>query len=110
MLDLPDILVFHAPPKADNSYEYKMLQVVPSYLTEDPQKVGKTRHQQAIDILNRSHMKYEKKRESSLWRKFPMEKEKFPMEEISIVHKLPELISAGSVPLVYYQPIRDIGW
>ena len=26
-----------------------------------------------------------------------MEKEKFPMEEISIVHKLPELISAGSV-------------
>lgn len=46
-VDLPDILVFHGPGMLD----VKRLQVVPSYFTSDPKKAGKTRHQQAIDII-----------------------------------------------------------
>ena len=71
-MDLPDILVFTAPQK--------MFHVVPSYLTKDPRLVGKTRHQQAMEILKESESKAKKKIGYS-----------------SITSDLTDFISAGSV-------------
>lgn len=75
-LDLPDILVFTAPQHG----RHKRFQVVPSYLTKDPKLVGKTRHHQAMDILNESDSKAKKH-----------------LGDSSITSDLTEIISAGSV-------------
>ena len=77
-LDLPDILVFNVPQTGS----LKRFQVVPSYLTEDPKKAGKTRHQQAIDILSESHEKSERN---------------LTVGKNHTVKDLTEFISAGSV-------------
>ena len=58
-LDLPDILVFHTPFGAEDFH--KIYHVMPSNFTEDPKKAGKTRHQQAIDIMKENRMEAGKK-------------------------------------------------
>ena len=79
-LDLPDILVFNVPSWKDS----KRFQVVPSYMTKDPKLVGKTRHQQAIDIMDESEAK-QKREVGNLY------------PEGSITTDLGDFISAGSV-------------
>ena len=51
IIDVPDVLVFMEK-------DGKNFHLVPSYLTQSPKEVGKTRHQQAIEIIGRGHQNF----------------------------------------------------
>ena len=53
-MNLPDMLVFTVPnPISSDDNVMKRLQIVPAWMTEDPKKAGETRHQQALDIMEK---------------------------------------------------------
>eukprot|EP00092_Neocalanus_flemingeri_P081505 GFUD01101820.1.p1 GENE.GFUD01101820.1~~GFUD01101820.1.p1 ORF type:complete len:191 (+),score=57.23 GFUD01101820.1:56-628(+) len=84
LLDIPNILVFKVPKGFGSRGSQNRFQVVPSYLTKDPKLVGKTRHQQAIDIMDESQSKFDRKHGEGTFQK-------------SIATDMKEFINAGSV-------------
>eukprot|EP00092_Neocalanus_flemingeri_P030773 GFUD01033422.1.p1 GENE.GFUD01033422.1~~GFUD01033422.1.p1 ORF type:complete len:204 (-),score=54.21 GFUD01033422.1:95-706(-) len=89
-LDLPDILVFHVPTSGREWC--RELRVVPSYLTEDPKLVGKTRHQQAIEIIQESQSKLKRDLEDDPTYNLPTAVANLPTNNTAT-----DMLSAGSV-------------